>query len=124
MYYTAAVSNEVMAEGTSHTTVNILWTKDKKYFCWVIGTTKNFTLDTSSIEVAGLTPDTVYSIRCVEVDEDGDYQCTEINIPVVTGEKNFFVLVCHLSVCSNCIILEGSWFVSKLKNNAFLLISL
>ena len=56
---------------------------DKKYICWVNG--YSYTLDTSSIEVAGLTPDTVYSIGCVEVDEDGYYQCTEYNTTVVTG---------------------------------------
>ena len=100
MYYTAAVSNEVM-EDISHTNLSISWTTDKKYICWVNGTANNFTLDTSSIEVGGLTSDTVYSIRCVEVDEDGHYQCKEYNTTVVTGEKRMLYAFawCHLSAC-------------------------
>ena len=69
-------------------TFNISRTTDKKYICWVNGT--KHTLNTSSIEVDGLTPDTVYSIGCVEVDEDGDYQCTEYNTTahLMTGDQN------------------------------------
>ena len=81
------VPNEIMVNVTSHSTINVSRTMDKKYICWVNDTTNNYTLDTSSIKVGGLTPDTVYSIGCVEVDEDGDYQCTEYNTTVVTGEN-------------------------------------
>ena len=69
---------------TSSTTISISQTTKKQYICWVNGT--KHTLNTSTIKVAGLTPDTVYSIGCVEVDEDGHYQCTEYNTTVVTGE--------------------------------------
>ena len=75
-----------MANVTSSMTFNISRRMYKKYICSVNGTTH--TLNTSSIEVTGLTPDTVYSIGCVEVDEDGYYQCTEYNTTVVTGENN------------------------------------
>ena len=74
-----------MVNVISNTTINVSRTTDKKYICWVNVTTNNYTLNTSSIEVDGLTPDTVYSIGCVEVDEDGDYQCKEYNTTVVTG---------------------------------------
>ena len=75
-----------MANVTSSMTFNVSRTiTDKKYICWVNGT--EHALNTSSIEVVGLTPDTVYSIGCVEVDEDGYYQCTEYNTTVVTGEN-------------------------------------
>ena len=74
-----------MAKVKSSATFNISRTTNKKYICWVNGI--KHTLDTSSIEVAGLTPDTVYSIGCVKVDEDGHYQCTEYNTTVVTGEN-------------------------------------
>ena len=75
-----------MEKVTSSMTFNISQITDQKYICWVNGTTNHFTLNTSSIEVAGLTPNTVYSIGCVEVDEDGHYQCTEYNTTVVTGD--------------------------------------
>ena len=84
----------VMANVTSHTTINVSQTTDQKYICWVNDTTNNYTLDTSSIEVAGLTPDTVYSIGCVEVDENGYYQCTEYNTTVVTGETYTYKVCC------------------------------
>ena len=74
-----------MAMDTSQTTINISRTTDTKYICWVDNT--SYTLNKSSIEVDGLTPDTVYSIGCVEVDEDGDYLCTEYNTTVVTGKN-------------------------------------
>ena len=74
-----------MAKVKSSATFNISQTTNKKYICWVNGN-NNYTLDTSSIEVVGLIPDTVYSIGCVEVDEDGHCQCTEYNTTVVTGE--------------------------------------
>ena len=80
-------SKKVMANVTSSITFNISQTTDKKYICWVNDTTNNYTLATSSIEVDLLTPDTVYSIGCVEVDEDGHYQCTEYNTTIVTGEN-------------------------------------
>ena len=91
------VSNEIMLNVTSHTTINVSRTADKKYICWVNGT--KHTLNTSGIEVAGLTPDTVYSIGCVEVDEDGDYQCTEYNTTVVTGET----ILIYVHMCIQCI---------------------
>ena len=90
-----------MANVTSSTTFNISRTTDKKYICWVNDTTNNYTLDTSSIEVDQLTPDTVYSIGCVEVDKDGHYQCTEYNTTIVTGE-NIPVYV-HLILCTNIL---------------------
>ena len=77
-----------MVNITSSMTFNISRTTDKKYICWVNGT--KHTLNTSSIKVDGLTPDAVYPIRCVEVDEVGDYQCTEYNTTVhlMTGDRN------------------------------------
>ena len=87
IYINVGVSNKIMANVTSHSTINVSKTTDKKYTCWVNGTPNNYTLDTSSIETDGLTPDTVYSIGCVEVDEDGYYQCTEYNKTVMTGEN-------------------------------------
>ena len=86
-----------MLNVTSHTTINVSRTTDQKYICWVDGT--SYTLDTSSIEVNELTPDTEYSIGCVEVDEDGDYQCTEYNTNVVTGET----ILIYVHMCIQCI---------------------
>ena len=86
-----------MANTISHTTINVTQTTDQKYICWVNGT--SYTLNTSSIEVDELTPDTVYSIGCVEVDEDGHYQCTEYNTTVVTGEN---VLI-YIHMCTHCV---------------------
>ena len=78
------------AEVKSSVSFNIMSQRmNKKHICWVNGTTNNYTLNTSSIEVGGLRPDTVYSIGCVEVDDNGDYQCAEYNTTVVTGEKIF-----------------------------------
>ena len=75
-----------MANVTSSMAFNISQTRGQKYMCWVNDTTNNsYTLDTSSTEVVGLTPDTVYSIGCVKVDENGNYQCKEFNTSVVTG---------------------------------------
>ena len=88
------VSNEIMLNVTSHSTINVSRTTDQKYICSVNGTTNNYTLDTSSIEVDGLTPDTVYSIGCVEVDDNGDYQCTEYNTNVVTGGDVLIYILC------------------------------
>ena len=82
--HTIDVSNVVMAKVTSHATINVSRTNDQNYICWVNDT--KHTLNTSSIEATGLTPDTMYSIGCVEVDEVERYQCTEYNTTVVTGE--------------------------------------
>ena len=123
MHYIADVSNEVM-EGISHTNLSISRKTDKKYICWVNSTANNYILDTSSIEVAGLTPDTVYSIGCVEVDEDGHYQCTEYNTTVVTGEKKLCISLCVICLhvrCSTCTNF-GKWLVCvKIEEQCILL---
>ena len=75
--------------------------KNKKYICSVNGT--NYTLATSSIKVDGLVSDTVYSIRCVEVDEDGQYQCTEYNTTVVTGENLLVYTYIHMRIVLHCV---------------------
>ena len=85
--HTSGASDKVTMKVTSSMTLTISRTTEKKYICWVNGTTNNYTLDISSIEVVGLTPDTAYPIGCVEVDEDGHYQCTEYNTTVVTGDQ-------------------------------------
>ena len=90
----------VMANVTSHTTINVSRTMDKRYICWVNDTTNNYTLNTSSIQVGELTPDTVYSIGCVEVDSDGHYQCTEYNTTVVTGEN--CIVHIHIQYSVHC----------------------
>ena len=57
--------------------------------CWINGsdTVKNITISGMSGEVVdGLSPNTTYSVDCVEVDEEGQYQCMEYNETVTTCE--------------------------------------
>ena len=60
------------------------------YHCWVnkTGSSRyNTEIKTQkSEEVRDLLPDTIYVIKCVKVDADGQYQCTEYYNIVLTGE--------------------------------------
>ena len=57
--------------------------------CWINGsdTVKDIIISGMSGEVVdGLSPNTTYSVDCVEVDEEGQYQCMEYNGTVTTCE--------------------------------------
>ena len=62
---------------------------DVNITCLINGsdTVKNITISGMSGEVVdGLSPNTTYSVDCVEVDEEGQYQCMEYNGTVTTCE--------------------------------------
>ena len=62
---------------------------DVNITCWINGsdTVKNITISGMSREVVdGLSPNTTYSVDCVEVDEEGQYQCMGYNGTVTTCE--------------------------------------
>ena len=78
---TMVVSNNSLEIENKFTGVNIT--------CWITGsdTVKNITISGMSREVVdGLSPNTTYSVGCVEVDEEGQYQCMEYNGTVTTCE--------------------------------------
>ena len=82
----------ITAIETSHTTIEVSLGKKKPYRCWTndTNTDNTFVLNVSNkVHVLhGLTPDTVYSIDCVEVNNNGRYQCTEYNTTVLTGDDD------------------------------------
>ena len=62
---------------------------DVNLTCWINGidTVKDITISGMSGEVVDrVSPNTTYSVDCVEVDEEGQYQCMEYNGTVTTCE--------------------------------------
>ena len=59
------------------------------YHCWVNKTDSSKYTEIKkqmSKSVRDLTPNTIYAIGCVWVAANGQYQCTEYNDTVLTGE--------------------------------------
>ena len=79
------------------------------YHCWVnttqSGSNNTYRLDGKQRkEVKSLFPNTMYAIGCVKVADNGQYQCTEYNDTVLTGEiRCNLVIIVHDNVCYMCI---------------------
>ena len=82
---------EITATPVSSTAIKIINNGSNMYHCWVnkTGSSRyNTEIKTqNSKKVRDLLPDTIYVIKCVEVGADGQYQCTEYNNIVLTGEE-------------------------------------
>jgi hypothetical protein len=98
-------ATRISVKKTSPTTIEISSSVPQKYYrCWISSNESNNTKTLSKskkVNLSGLTLDTVYSIDCVETNNNGTYLCTEHNSTMLTGDADVYFKY-YVNIMHNC----------------------